>query len=201
VVLLLQRDPRDPDGSKLFSVPELNWFSKNSYNLGIKHVNEWELRHIVRICSSALSIIKYYPQDLPSQEIDDLGLRAMFCNFVISAAYIASARSEDLVETRLQHYLSARKHIKSFDEQLEIRLSNMVQECKEDLQSKLAVLLAFEFEAAICLKAWDDLPAIARKSGPCGDLETLQVMGDLILKANAAPTQGNSFLVTVSAVN
>lgn len=188
--MLLQRDPLEQDGSKLFPVSELNWFSKNSYNLGVKYVNQWDLRCVARIFTSSLSIIKYYPRDLPSQEMDDLALRGMFCNFMISTAYIALGRAEDRIEVRLENYLNARKYIKGFDEELETRLVSMVDEFKLDLQSKLATLLAFDFEAAICLKSWDDLPVIVRKSGSCKDLQALQVMGDLILRAKTSPTQG-----------
>lgn len=66
---------------------------------------------------------------------------------------IALARSEDNIETQFQDYLMMRNHIKSFDIELEGRLSTLDEISKDDLQMKLEVLLVFDFEGAICLKS------------------------------------------------
>jgi hypothetical protein len=144
---------------------------------------------MLRVC---ISIIGHYPKDLPGQEAIDLSLRGMFCNFMIATAFISLARSEDNVETELQDYLTSRKHTKAFDDELEARLPDLDEDCKRDLQSKLTVLLMFDFEAAVSLKSWDDLSTTVRKAQTCKDLNGLQTMADCILRAQGLPVQGTT---------
>jgi hypothetical protein len=158
----------------------LNWFSKNAYNLGIQHTHDWDLAYIIRICNACLSIICHYPKDLPSHEIIDLSLRRIFCHFIVGTAHIAVARSEDDVESRLQHYLNSRKNVKAFESQLE-GLSQNDDRCDDDLRKKLAILLVFDFEASVKLKAWDELGTITHRIGACKALKPLQAIADILL--------------------
>jgi hypothetical protein len=190
VVTLLRRDQRDQSGSKLLSLAELNWFCKNAYNLGLKHTESWGLRHIIRLLHACTSIIQFYPKDLPAQERGDLSLREMFCHFMIATAYTALARSEDNTEVQLQDYLTMRKHVRGFEAELEARLPNLDEECKTDLESKLGVLQVFDFEAAVNLRNWDDLAALARKAEVYHNLTTLQAMADCMLRSQSPPMQG-----------
>ncbi|OTA88788.1 hypothetical protein M434DRAFT_23602 [Hypoxylon sp. CO27-5] len=151
VVTAIQRDPRDKEGNKLFTVQELDWFCKNAYNLGLKNIRIWQPRQNIRILQCCLSIISKYPQDIPAQAADDLSLRAMFCHFLMATTLIALARSEDNVEAQLQDYLMMRNHIKGFDTELEARLDTLDEVSKDDLQMKLSTLLVFDFEGAIFL--------------------------------------------------
>ncbi|KAI1388233.1 SPO22-domain-containing protein [Hypoxylon trugodes] len=161
-VTAIQRDPRNGQGEKLFVIEELNWFSKNAYNLGLKNIHEWHPAQSIRIFQCCLSIISQYPQDIPGQAADDLSLRAMFCHFLIATAFIALARPEDSVETQLQHYLTMRNHVKGFDTALEARLENLDEVSKTDLQMKLSTLL---------------------------NLSAFQAMADCILRAQSVPGQ------------
>lgn len=191
VVILLEQVPRRTDGSKLFTVEELNWFSKNSYNLGIKNSPSWKPQHVLQMCNACVSIMKHYPDDLPADETADVLLRRVFCHFMISMAHIACARSEDNIETRLQHYLGSRKHTELF----ELRLAEMTQsdddQCRQDLQLKLCTLLVFDFEACVSLKAWDALGTISRKLGASKNTKALQAVADMLLRAQS-PTQGET---------
>ncbi|KAI1381649.1 SPO22-domain-containing protein [Hypoxylon crocopeplum] len=153
VITSIQRDPRDEQGKKLFTVEELNWFCKNAYNLGLKNMHIWQLRQSARIFQCCLSIISHYPQDIPAEAAEDLSLRAMFCHFLMATALLALARSEDNIETQLQDYLTMRNHVKGFDAGLEMRLGALDEVSKNDLQTKLSTLLVFDFEGAICLKS------------------------------------------------
>ncbi|KAI1449599.1 SPO22-domain-containing protein [Annulohypoxylon stygium] len=152
-VTAIQRDPRDNQGHKLFTVEELDWFCKNAYNLGLKNLRIWPPRQSLRIFQYCLSIISQYPQDISTQVSNDLSLRSLFCHFLMATILIALARSEDNIETQFQDYLMMRNHIKSFDIELEGRLSTLDEISKDDLQMKLEVLLVFDFEGAICLKS------------------------------------------------
>ncbi|KAI1139503.1 SPO22-domain-containing protein [Hypoxylon sp. FL0543] len=125
VVAAIGRDPRDKQGKKLFTVQELDWFCKNTYNLGLKNIRIWQPKQSLRIFRCCLSIISQYPKDITAQAADDLSLRAMFCHFLIATVLIALARAEDNIETQFQDYLEMRNHIKGFDTVLEARLDSL----------------------------------------------------------------------------
>jgi hypothetical protein len=192
VVASIQRDPHDSEGGKLFTVKELDWFCKNSYNIGIQNISTWESRQIVRLFRCCLSIIASYPQDVGAQVSGDIALRAMFCHFVIAAALISLARCEDNLEVQLQDYLEMRKHVKAFDSSFEKQLETLDDLLVQDIRAKLSTMLVFDIEAAICLKSWDDLGEIALKAEGCKDLVAFQAMADCILRAQSIPVQGKS---------
>ncbi|KAI1634698.1 meiosis protein SPO22/ZIP4 like-domain-containing protein [Biscogniauxia mediterranea] len=152
-VAAIQRAPLDKEGQKLFTVDELDWFCKNAYNLSLKNLATWELQHVLRILQCCLSIISHYPKDIPAQMSADLSLRGMFCNFLTATALITLARCEDDIEIQLQNYLTMRHNIKQFDDALEANLDILNENPRRDLQTKLSILLVFDFEGAVCLKS------------------------------------------------
>ncbi|EGR47977.1 uncharacterized protein TRIREDRAFT_62938, partial [Trichoderma reesei QM6a] len=116
----------------------------------------------------------------------NMALMALRCHFVIAAALISLARTEDRVEEQLQYYLEARRHIKGFDATLENSLDdNQDDEIQADLLAKLSTLFMFDFEAATVLKDWDGLNEIVRKAKMCRDEVMYKAMGDCMLRSRA----------------
>ncbi|KAH7133344.1 meiosis protein SPO22/ZIP4 like-domain-containing protein [Dactylonectria estremocensis] len=154
-------ETRDENGNKVFTVPELEWFRKNAYNIGVTKCHD----------------------------IYDIQFMAMRCRFVISAALVSQARAEDKVQEQLQHYVEMRQHIQLFDEALEsisqAELDSGNKPAIEDMVTKLSTLFVFDFEGAVCLKAWDELSQIVRKARICKDELTLKAMGDCLLRSQA----------------
>ncbi|KAF4776472.1 hypothetical protein HER10_EVM0006458 [Colletotrichum scovillei] len=179
----IQRGPTDKDGNRLFTVKELDWFCQNAYNLGLKHSDNWDVKHLIRLYNSCLTIAKHYPEDLPAEAASDLALRTMFCDFIAAAALISLARTEDNVEQQLQHYLVMRRHVVAYNAALEKQMSDGLDtRLKSDLTAKLATLMVFDFEAAIALKKTDELGFIIRTAVTCRDVNTLKAMGDIALR-------------------
>lgn len=189
VVAAVQRGPKDTNGNIDFDVKELEWFCQNAYNLGLKHASEWNLRSIVQILTACSTLIGCFPDDVGAEQASDLTLRSIFCNFLISSALVALARAEDNVEQQLQDYLVVRKHIEQADHaiQLQLQNKNIDSASTTDLLSKLAQLLAFDFEAAVALKKYQDLSEIVLKAEPCQHLETYKTMADCALRGPIAP--------------
>ncbi|KAF2968484.1 hypothetical protein GQX73_g5062 [Xylaria multiplex] len=150
------KERRDSNSKKVFTVEELDWFSKNAYNLGLKNVTVWEARHVVIILECCLSIISSYPPDIPAQMSADISLRGMFCSFMAATTLLAIARSEDNIELQLQDYLNMRRHVQRFHEVLELRSDSLEETSRQDLQTKLSTLLVFEFEGATSYQAMAD---------------------------------------------
>ncbi|KAK1659678.1 meiosis protein SPO22/ZIP4 like-domain-containing protein [Colletotrichum godetiae] len=182
-VKAVQRDPRDKDGNRLFTVKELDWFCQNAYNLGLKHSDGWDVKHLIRLYDSCLTIAKHYPNDLPAEAASDLAFRTMFCEFIAAAALVSLARTEDNVEQQLQHYLIMRRHVVAYNAALEKQMSDgLDKRLKSDLTAKLATLMVFDFEAAMALKKTDELGYIIRTAVTCRDVNTLKAMGDIALR-------------------
>ncbi|KAL2171836.1 hypothetical protein VTG60DRAFT_1533 [Thermothelomyces hinnuleus] len=183
VSALDQQIKNNSTGNKLFTVDELDWFSRNAYNLALKNTAAWELRSVVRMLTACVNIISYFPSDISSKV--ELALKLLFSHFVISSALIALARTEDNLEKQRQDYATMRKHVAVFDCELPEHLSQLDEQCRDDMLRKHATLLAFDFEAAITLHQWDDLRGIVQRAVPCKSITALQAMADCLLRAKA----------------
>lgn len=137
---------------------------------------------------ACLQLIDLYPKEISQELLDDLSLRRMFCNFLATVLLISLARAEDEIEAQLQNYLILRSHVNSFDSTMQGKLERLEDDPKEDLLKKLSILLAFDFEAACRLKAWDDLTEVIIKAAPCKSMKVFELMADCILSCEA-PTQ------------
>ncbi|KAI8296835.1 Transcriptional regulator [Colletotrichum sp. SAR 10_98] len=177
----VQRDPKDKQGNRLFTVKELDWFCQNAYNLGLKNSSNWDLYPVLRLFASCLEIINHYPSDLPTDLMIDLRFRTMFSHFVMAAGKISIARTEDNTEKQLQCYLDARKHVKAYDCLFQVQATAADALTKKDLNIKLAALLVFDFEAALALKDHDGLGEILQLARSCKDVRSWKAIGDLAL--------------------
>ncbi|POR34574.1 Uncharacterized protein TPAR_05222 [Tolypocladium paradoxum] len=180
-----KQDPRDDQGNKVFTIPELHWFRKNAYNIGATKCHTWGLPHIVRIFNSCLCFIDCYPKDLPLTDVAELTLMGMRCHFVIAAALVSLARAEDRVDEQLQRYLEMRHHVAAFDGLTQTEVGPQDEEVMKDVVRKMATLFVFDFEGAVCLKNWDDLNQIVRKAKLCKDEVMYKAMGDCLLRSHA----------------
>lgn len=121
---------------------------------------------------------------------------AMRCHFVMAAAIVSKARTEDKVEEVLQRYLEVRQHVAVFDGLFEKHFQNTLAarnaRVYTDLTAKMSTLFVFDFEGAICLKNWDDLGRIIRKARVCKDERMYKAMGDCLLRSNASGNGAHS---------
>ncbi|WAO83090.1 Hypothetical protein NCS54_00027000 [Fusarium falciforme] len=140
--------------------------------------------------TACLLFIDCYPQDISSENSADLQLMAMRCHFVMAAAIVSKARTEDKVDEALQRYLEVRQHVAVFDGLFEKHFQNTLAarnaRVYTDLTAKMSTLFVFDFEGAISLKNWDDLGQIIRKARVCKDEKMYKAMGDCLLRSNAS---------------
>ncbi|KAK0706965.1 meiosis protein SPO22/ZIP4 like-domain-containing protein [Lasiosphaeria miniovina] len=182
-VLALQEQKQNPDIRKLFDVDELEWFSRNAYNLALKNTATWELRLVVRMLTSCVGIICQFPPDVGSQV--ELSLKKPFSRFIIASALVSLARTQDNVEKRRHDYVIMREHVMAFDGELPGYLPHLDEQSRDDMIRKHATLLTFDFEAAIFLGQWDDLGGIVQRAVTCRSITAYQAMADSLLRAQA----------------
>ncbi|KAG7100954.1 hypothetical protein HYQ44_019435 [Verticillium longisporum] len=185
----IKRAPEDPQGNLLYTVKELHWFCKNSYNLGISRLGSWDLDHIIRMMQVGLAVREYYPSDIPTQEADDICLRSTLSHFVVASAMVLVARTQDDLERQSQVYSSLRQHVVAFDTQIQERmcLNKMDKLTSKDLYQKFASLLVFDLEAAVHLKLYNELSGIVRRAKQCASVETFKSMADCLLRGHVPP--------------
>lgn len=109
----------------------------------------------------------------------------MFCNFLLGTLYSVAARAEDNIEQQYHYYLQVRCCVKSFDDALQSKLQTLEEGATEDLLKKLCVLVAYDFEAAVQLKAWNDLSGIIDNAEVCKSMKVYETMADCMLCAHA----------------
>ena len=143
--------------SPLFALAELDWFSRNSYNLALKHLSTWPFQITTRLIQSCIGYIELYPTELENDKADDLHVRRMSCNFLAASLYTVMARREDVVEIRLQHYLAVRHAAEAFRDLIVERMNDLFECSNDDLRHKFISILVYDFEAAARLKLWDVL--------------------------------------------
>lgn len=181
-----------------WTVEELDWFSKNAYNLALKHCKEWPPRLVLSLVQSCLTFGSIYPSTLPQEAQDDILLRGMFCDFLASVLLIALARPEDNVEQQLQDYLELRKHVASFDEQFQNKMEDLEDGPKQDLMKKLGSMLLWDLEAAIRLKKWEEIGDCVLKAETCESMKVYEGLCDMLIAGQEQ--EGIPVITTIDAL-
>ena len=183
---------RDPSNQN-FTVLELDWFSRNTYNLSLKYCTEWNHSKTLCLLNACLKFIDLYPSDMEENVLSDLSLRHMFCDFLGASLLTVMAREEDVIESQLQYYLDVRKHAGSFQNHFLAQISSFEGGAKEDLRCKASALVSFDFEAAVQLKAWEDASQIVKDSQDREDPKLYGILADILLSSEA-PTESSSII-------
>ncbi|KAL5345161.1 sporulation-specific protein 22 [Pseudogymnoascus australis] len=181
-----KQEDRD-NGTKVWTIQELDWFSKNAYNLSLKYSAQWHPQQVLGIIQSSIKFASIYPKDIDNMTSNDVTHRHIFCDFLAVLHLVSLARAEDNIEAQLQDYLELRKHVDSFDTRLQSIMDVLEEGPQQDLLKKLATLLVFDFEAAIRLKAWDDLTEVILKADCCKSMDIYEKMSDMLLSDPSIP--------------
>ncbi|KAI9804595.1 MAG: hypothetical protein M1833_006668 [Piccolia ochrophora] len=191
-----QRD-KNTQTEQQFSIDELNWFSRNSYNVALKSCTLWRPQDTLEILQACIRFIDLYPTDVDAQTLADLSLQKLFCNFLRASLTIVLARSEDNIHDQLQYYLELRSYVEDARKPLKDHLELLEGGAKEDLLKKFGTLLVFDFEAAARLKAWDDLTQLIDECSTCANNTLYETMADIILCVDAPNSTTISILRTL----
>ncbi|KFZ02357.1 hypothetical protein V500_00246 [Pseudogymnoascus sp. VKM F-4518 (FW-2643)] len=175
------------NGTKLWTIQELDWFSKNAYNLSLKYSSQWHPEQVLRLIRSCIKFASIYPKDIDNTTSNDVTHRHIFCDFLAVILLVSLARAEDNIEAQLQDYLELRKHVDSFDARLQSIVDVLEEGPQQDLLQKLSALLVFDFEAAIRLKAWEDLTEVILKADCCKSMNIYEKMSDMLLSDPSIP--------------
>ncbi|KAI5304393.1 hypothetical protein KEM56_006541 [Ascosphaera pollenicola] len=163
-----------------FTVMELEWFSKNSYNLAVQHCSAWAPRNIQRLLTVCINLIGLYPTSLDDNVLEEVRKRRMLCNFLGAIISMAQARAHPDAQMREEHYATSRNYILGFRQYL-LDCSNL----DEDSLEKHKTILAFDFEAAVRLQQFSDLTEIVDESQQYASEELYGIFIDAMLGSDA----------------
>lgn len=173
------------DKDTLFTVNELDWFSRNCYNLSLHACHTWPPNQTLRLLQALLAFIDLYPTDLEPTVLEDLSLRRLFCNFVHCLICVHLARNEDIVETQLQHYVTVRQSASEWRSHRRHQVFRLEDNAQSDFALKHITLLAYDFEAAARLSVWHDFDNIITECEKYKDTKVFATFADIVLASEA----------------
>nr|POE65870.1 hypothetical protein CFP56_57560 [Quercus suber] len=138
---------------------EVQWWSKNAYNIAIRFCAEVNPELIVGLLQTCVKFIECYAASDVAVDQQDVRRRQMLCRFLGASALIVLGRAKagDLGNT-LQHYLRARREIAAFQSLASNRdIGNDTE--SQAMRARAFELLKFELEAILKLQQWDQLDA------------------------------------------
>lgn len=136
---------------------EIQWWSKNAFNLALQLCTEMHPEHLVRLLRACAKFLECYPDDGGLMHQDDLLHRKQICHFLCASAFMVLGRSATDRSEQLQNYLEAQKEAKAF---LTTWQQPHHSSTDADLHSARAFeLLRFNVESVFKLQQWDQLDA------------------------------------------
>ncbi|KAF2090252.1 SPO22-domain-containing protein [Saccharata proteae CBS 121410] len=185
-----------PQAGQEFTVTELEWFSRNSYNIALKYCDTMEPELLMRLLNACIQFVELLQGNTATGEEGSLALRLLFCHFLAAAAAIVLARSADDLEVSLQNYLHARKHTQAFRTILpeQFRSAELSSSARDDLTAKHAQMIKYELEAALKSQDWTAMDPLFEAYFKQEDTQQrhLETLADLVLVIHAALVESNA---------
>ncbi|EQL38157.1 hypothetical protein BDFG_00534 [Blastomyces dermatitidis ATCC 26199] len=160
---------RNQTNDNPFSVSEMEWFSRNSYNLAVKFCTKWDTSPVLSLVNTCIKFLDMYPSNLSPKQLYAATLRRLLCHFLGALLSMARARTETDTQAQADYYLDSRNHIQFFRGVLNCESTNWEETHQSDLFKKHKTLLAFDFEAAVRLRQWGSLDEIIEESESFSD--------------------------------
>jgi hypothetical protein len=163
---------------------EIQWWSKNAYNIALKQCGQIDAEHLVRLLQACNKFIDAYPQDEGVMHHDDLRKRKMICHFITAAALLVLGRSHDeRSEYGLQCYLQARQEITAF-KTLQQEVNQDTHESDEErlnTQRRLFELQKFDLESILNLQQWDEVSGAFQSCLAFPHVDNWDALADIVL--------------------
>ncbi|KAL5459232.1 hypothetical protein PMIN06_002899 [Paraphaeosphaeria minitans] len=176
-----RRRPSNPDREQ-FNNGEIEWLSKNSYNLAIKYCAEVPPTDLVRLLGACIEFIKILKDHhSPQDKVDDLCLRLMFCHYLSVCAFTTLARAEDSMQDCIQYYLQVTKHGREFRVLGADLIDKLGGSSKADMIAKHLQVVKLELEASLKREQWDELESLFDECWKYGGPTHYDTLADLVL--------------------
>jgi hypothetical protein len=174
--------------SRDFNRTEIEWFSRNSYNVALEFCSSAHPLYLARLSTSCVHFIDALEMDAAPNEKQNLSLRRLLCEFLSMSANVVLARSDDNIEESLQHYIAVRKHGESLRGLVSSQLENsgLGKDAREDMIAKHLDSVKYSLEATLRLSKWDDIESLFQASWRYENPKKWHTLADLAFLINEA---------------
>ncbi|RMX86133.1 hypothetical protein D0869_03302 [Hortaea werneckii] len=142
---------------------EIQWWSKNAYNLALKLCDSIHPALLVRLLTVCVRFLDCYPNNGGAMHAEDVLRRKSSCHFLSACGLTVLARSADEDhDYGRRTYLQARQEIASFRADVDKIEKTRMGDASTDKESttrssRLFQLLKFDLEAILHLQQWQQL--------------------------------------------
>jgi hypothetical protein len=137
---------------------------------------------------TCIRFCEMYPEDSDNMVLAEVSYRKMLCNYLCACVGSMAARMESNIEEKLQYYLDVRRHIQEFRAKKDSIMQDKPDKETEDLKKKFALLLGYDFEAAVWLEDWDSLRSLVEEAEPvttANSIFVFEIMTDITICSEA----------------
>ena len=160
------------------AIREIEWWSKNTYNLALKLCGAIHPESLVRILAVCTKCVDSYPDKTGMAQRDGLSNRKAVCNFLGATALVVLGRStQDDAEYSLQCYLRARQEITAFRS---IHGRSVAIDDRKN-QQRLFELLKLDLECILNLQQWNELEEALQRCLDFEGLDRWDRLADVVL--------------------
>jgi hypothetical protein len=160
---------------------EVQWWSKNSFNIALRLCAEMPPEQLVRLLRACVKFLENFPDDNGLMHHDDLTRRKEVCHFLCASASIVLGRSTEDRPRKLQHYLEVQREARAF---LKTWQEQPLQQDDADTESRRLrafEMLKFNVESVFHLEQWDHLDAALMAFMEFNGAARWETLADLII--------------------
>ncbi|KAH1483193.1 hypothetical protein KXX26_005968 [Aspergillus fumigatus] len=164
-----------------YAASELEWFARKSYNIALDIDKTSPSETVLRLLDISLEFTDLYHK---KTETKDRVFLYLMGEYVKSNKLVAEARGH--TPSSVKVYKQIRRSVQRFEAYIQIELDtcNTTSE-RGRWTHKYRLLLALDFEAAINLKHWNDIPSIIDRASNMLDDKLCSAFLDCILRSGA----------------
>jgi hypothetical protein len=136
---------------------EIQWWSKNAFNIALQQCTEIQPEHLVRLLRACNKFLECYPDDSGLMHRDDVVQRKQISHFLCASAFTVLGRIADDREQQLQHYLEVQREANAFLQSYQPPHHQIAD--AELRRARALEVLRYNVESVFKLEQWDKLDA------------------------------------------
>jgi hypothetical protein len=157
---------------------EIEWWSKNSFNLAVRHCGSLDPKMLLRLLEACMTFLDCHSRHSEGVQAQDILKRKVVCLFMSTTASIVLGRGSG---SGLNHFTKAREKIGIF-KKLNGKLDPSVHD--KGTGSRTFAMLKFELECILRLQRWDDVDAVLHECLDARNEGRWDTLADLLIAMN-----------------
>ncbi|OQO08372.1 hypothetical protein B0A48_06242 [Cryoendolithus antarcticus] len=158
---------------------EMQWWSKNTYNLALRLCSEVHPEYVVRLARLCARFLSCLPKDDGNMHQDNILDRRRICHFLAATALTVLGRScDDGTEESLQYYTEIRKEVQAYTAP---ELAQPEIQWDPSTSARTLELYKFDLEAILKLQQWETLKSALERCLQLDNIDRWDTLVDIVL--------------------